>query len=219
MPNTSASKYWFVRIDGPREYLSTRVQLLSVECTLMLAVFHTGRSGENSHMHFCCVTNKEIQKQSWDVKIKKIFDVSKRSDYSSKVWDGRLVDEGAATYLFHESIDSPILCSKGVTEDQMSGIQRIAHTVNIVVANAKQKAETKIPGKVLQGWRDAGKPEWDTNEIVRFIVTMAQAGECYLPKSDFQWKAYIEEVKLGMCESPADLNSFISRTIYRLTRF
>ena len=219
MPNTSASRYWFVRVDGPQEYLSSRVKILSLECEMMLAVFHTGRSGENSHMHFCCITNKDIQKQSWDVKIKKQFDVSKKSDYSSKIWDGRLVDEGAATYLFHESIDSPILCSKGVTVEDISGIKRIATTVNIVIANAKEKAETKIPGKVLAKWKEAGKPEWQTREIVTTIVHMAQAGECYLPKSDFQWKAYIEEIRLGMCESPAELNSFIDRTIHRLQYF
>jgi hypothetical protein len=216
MPNTSASRYWFVRVDGPQEYLSSRVKILSVECEMMLAVFHTGKSGENSHMHFICVTNKEIQKQSWDVKIKKHFDVSKKSDYSSKVWDGKIVDEGAATYLFHESLDSPILCSKGVSEDQVSGIKRIARTINIVIANAKEKAETKIPGKVLTKWKEAGKPDWSTTDIVTHVVKMAQAGECYLPKSDFQWKAYVEEVKLGMCETPDQLYTFIQRTVHRI---
>lgn len=215
MPSIVTSDKWFVRIDGPLEFLREKLLLLSVETQLLLAVYHTGKKGEHPHTHFVCSHLKEVQKQSWDIKIKKLFSVSGHQ-YSSKVWDGRLIDEGAGTYLFHEDTESPILCKKNVTDDEINAVKKLAKIVNTVVAANKDKAETKIPSKVYQAWISQEKPSWNEGDIVRYICKMAASGECYLPKSDWQWKAYVEETKLKMSETPAQFEQFVQQTLSRL---
>lgn len=215
MPSTVKSDKWFVRVDGPQEFLAEKLGLLSVNCSLLFAVWHHGEKGDNPHCHFLCHTAGELQKQSWDVKLKKVFSVS-GNGYASKPWDGRLLEEGAATYLFHEGLESPILCKKGVKEEEIQRVKEISLIINKVVEANRQKAETKIPGKVIDKWNNLGKPVWHDQHLVRVICEMAQQGECYLPKTDWQWKAYIEECKLRMCETPADFNNFVNGTYQRL---
>ena len=216
MPSIAKSKNWFVRVDGAEEFLREKVLILSAMTTICLAVFHTGKKGEHPHCHFVCTTSNELQKQSWDVKIKKIFGIIKAHNYSSKVWDGNLDSEGAGTYLFHESEGSPVLCSKGVVPAQLEALQKQATIINKVVDANRQKAETKIPAKVFEHWVLQGKPEWTDLDLVTRLCEMARDGECYLPKGDFQWKAYIEEIKLRMCETPQQFNKFVGDTYRRI---
>lgn len=215
MPSVAQSLHWFVRIDGTQEFLMQKVQILSLQVSRLLCVFHTGKKAENPHCHFVLSMAKELQKQSLDVKLKKIFGVS-GNGYSSKVWDGELVVEGAGTYLFHESIESPVLCSKGVSAEEIEKIKSTAQLVNKVIEANRQKAETKIPGKVLEVWNEKGNPEWGNREIVYCICRMAKVGDCYLPKGDFQWKAYVEEVKMKMSDTPQKFEVFMDETYRRI---
>lgn len=215
MPSVGKSDKWFVRVDGPQEFLLEKCCLLAIQCIQLISVFHKGQKGENPHCHMLVHTQGELQKQSWDVKLKKLFSVSK-DQYSSKHWDGRLIEEGAGTYLFHESVESPILCKKGIKEEEIQRLKELSLIVNKVVEANRQKAETKIPAKVIEKWNNDNKPEWHDKQIVRIICEMAQQGECYLPKTDWQWKAYIEEIKLKMCITPADFDNFVSGTYQRL---
>ena len=211
------SKDWFVRVNGTQEFLREKSAILSVQCTRILGCFHLGEKGENSHVHFCLSTAKEIQKQYFDESIvKKIFGVAGNKEYSSKVWDGNLDTEGAGTYLFHEGIESPILIQKGISAEVLSELKRLALLVNKVVQANRQKAETKIPQKVIEKWIASGKGFWNNQQIVFTICAMARDGECYLPKGDFQWKAYVEEIKMRMCESPEEFNKFCAETFQRL---
>jgi hypothetical protein len=181
-----------------------------------IAVYHTGEKGDNPHFHLVSTMSKEIQKQSWDVKIKKMFGVS-GSQFSSKVWDANLDSEGAGSYLFHEDPDNaPILLLKNVSAEKIQNLKDIAKVVNKVVAVNREKSSTKIADKVLQKWIDSGKPQWGNIEIVECICRMAKNGECYLPKTDWLWKAYIEEIKLRQVETPAQFDSFVYRTFDRL---
>jgi len=203
-------------VDGPLEFIQEKLQILGVELETAIAVYHVGKNGDNPHFHLCSTASKELQKQSWDTKVKKLFGVS-GAQYSSKPWDENLSAEGAGSYLFHEDPENArILLCKNVSEDTIAELRKTAAVVNKVVSAAKDKAETKIPGKVIEKWTDAGYPKWGSREIVRIICTMAHAGECYLPKTDWQWKAYVEEVKLKMCHTPGELDTFIDSTIWRL---
>jgi len=215
MPSVAKSSNWFVRVDGSQEFLKEKCLLLSAQCVKMISVFHQGKKAENPHCHFLCSTDGDLQKQSWDVKLKKLFGVS-GNGYSSKPWDGNLIEEGAGTYLFHESIDSPILCSKDVSAEEIDKIKSTAKLVNKVIEANRQKAETKIPAKVIEKWQASGEDIWHDQRIVTCICEMARDGECYLPKGDFQWKAYVEEVKLKMCKTPEDFNNFARGTYMRL---
>lgn len=215
MPFVGMSVHWFVRVDGSQEFLTQKIQILSLQVSRLLCVFHVGQKSENPHCHFVLSMAKELQKQSLDVKLKKVFGVS-GNGYSSKIWDGELVVEGAGTYLFHESIESPILCSKGVSAEEIEKIKTTAQLVNKVIEANRQKAETKIPGKVIEKWIEAGKPEWHNKQIVYMICRMAKDGECYLPKGDFQWKAYVEEIKMKMADTPEKFSEFQWDTYSRL---
>lgn len=219
MPSVQKSCSWFSRIDGPKEHLTAKLQILAVETTTCLAVFHLGQNGEHPHVHICCTVLKELQKQSWDTKIKKLFDIDKKHNYSSKVWDANLDSEGAGTYLFHESVDSPLLCTKGVQPETLEALKSQAKLINKVIENNKQKAETKIPGKVLEVWEAQGKPDWSEIDIVYCICAIARDGGCYLPKSDYLFKAYVEEVKLRMSTTPQQFDKFCRDTYQRLYRF
>jgi len=218
MPNVQQSDKWFVRIDAPREFLAEKCLMMSLQAHLMLSVFHHGEKGDNPHCHMIVHMTSILQKQSLDVKLKKLFGVS-GNGYSSKIWDGNYTDEGAGTYLFHEDVcDSNILCKKGITEEQITKLRSMAILINRVIAANRSKAETKIPGKVLQKWEEKGKPELSDKDIVFMICEMARDGECYLPKSDFQWKAYVEEVKLKMCSTPEEFLDFQRSTYLRIYR-
>lgn len=216
MPNVQTSDMWFVRIDGPYEYLYSKCQMLSLQAHKMLSVMHHGEKGDNPHCHIVIQMTSVLQKQSLDVKLKKIFDVS-GSAYSSKLWDGVIDQEGAGTYLFHED-DAEILCKKAISDEEVVKLRTLANQINKVIAVNRQKAETKIPGKVIHKWIEQGKPKWDEMYIVYAICEMARDGSCYLPKGDFQWKAYVEEVKLKMCETPDEFFQFQRNTYTRIYR-
>jgi len=216
MPSVVRSRSWFTQVDGPLEFVQQKLALLGVELETAIAVYHVGKNGDNPHFHLCSTMSKELQKQSWDTKIKKMFNVS-GAQYSSKPWDENLDSEGAGTYLFHEDpANAPILLCKNVPSDTIAKLKEIASVVNVAVAQSKEKAETKIPGKVIAKWADAGYPQWRNQDIVRIICTMAHNGECYLPKTDWQWKAYIEEIHLKMCHNAEQLDTFVNRTFDRL---
>jgi len=216
MPSVALSRHWFTQVDGPYEFIKEKLMLLSVELEVALAVYHKGEKGDNPHFHMVSTHSKEIQKQSWDVKLKKLFQVS-GAQFSSKIWDANLDSEGAGSYLFHEDPDNaPILLQKGVSADKIQKLKDVAKVVNKVIAVNREKAETKIPMKVMEKWHFSGKPQWGNQDIVECICKMARLGECYLPKTDWQWKAYIEEVKLRQVETPAQFDQFVYNTFHRL---
>ena len=222
MPSVAVSRHWFTQVDGPREFCEQKLKLLGVELETAIAVYHTGEKGDNPHFHMVSTMSKEIQKQSWDVKIKKMFGVS-GSQFSSKVWDANLDSEGAGSYLFHEDPDNaPILLEKNVPAEKIQNLKDIAKVVNKVVAVNREKSSTKIADKVMEKWASStspgkeGIPQWGNHEIVECICRMAKNGECYLPKTDWLWKAYIEEIKLRQVETPAQFDSFVYRTFDRL---
>lgn len=218
MPSIARSVNWFVRITAPQEFVKQKLQLLSVECVKLIAVYHQGEKGDNPHVHFCCTVLKELQKQSWDTKIKKMFDVSGNAQFSTEVWDGDLNRESgcAGSYLFHEGLDSPVLAIKGISAEELEEIKATAKLVNKVIAANREKASTKIPDKVIAKWVADQKNPWDDYAIVKCICALARDGECYLPKSDWQWKAYVEEIKLKMCKNPDEFSQFTYNTYVRL---
>jgi len=216
MPSIVRSRHWFTQVDGPLDHLKQKLAILGVELEVAIATYHIGEKGDNPHMHLCSTMSKELQKQSWDTKIKKLFGVS-GPKFSSKPWDQNLDGEGAGTYLFHETDTAQILLQKNVSDETVQNLRNLAKVVNKVVAAAREKAETKIPGKVLEKFHECGdKRVWTNQEIVETICTMAKEGQCYLPKSDWMWKAYIEEIKLKMGSTKEDFEHFVRSTYSRL---
>lgn len=183
-----------MRSDGTEEFLRQKCGELAtwIDVKAVLAVYHVGDSKENPHMHAVVETSSEIQKQSWDVRIKKLFGIEKRSQYSTKIWDG-VRDAGAASYMFHEK-DAPILARKGWTDDELVTAKKACETVQKVVAMNKERASTKLVDKALDHFKGSDPSRFD---VLEWMLLECRDGGSYYPGT-FMLKKYVEEVLLKL---------------------
>lgn len=196
MTKSDRSRYWFVRLDGAEEFLRQKCGELAsqMDVKAVLAVYHVGDSKENPHIHACIELTSEPQKQSFDVRIKKLFGVEKRSQYSTKVWDG-IRDAGAGSYMFHES-EAKIVCRKDWSEDDLESAKKHCAAVQKVVAMNRERASAKLVDRALQQFAGA-KPS--RLEILRYMLTECRDGGAYYPGT-FRLKAFVEEVQLKLTD-------------------
>lgn len=200
------SAHWFCRMDGTKEALTVKCAELEtapawIDVVRWLAVYHTGRRGENPHIHFIMEINGAIQKQSFDVRAKKYFDIKSKSDYSTKPWDGNL--EGAGSYLFSDK-DHEILASKGIHEAEIVEMQIHNDKVQEIVVENKKRASGKLVDKALEWW---AKEHSDKSYVAgrhqmlvfRYIMTQIRDGHNWHPGM-FQIKKYCEEISIKLCD-------------------
>jgi len=207
---SAKSKTWFVRIDGEEEYLRPKVTQLAecVDVVDLLCAFHTGTRKENPHVHMVITMLGEVQKQSYALRIKRVFEVVDRS-YALDVWDARRAVYGAVSYLFHEE-GAPIICKKGWTTDEIAEAQRIAATANTAIAESKDRASTKLVDKAIKHFEaikflDENHTVPTKLEITKFMFEAVHKGEAYYP-GEFKMKQYIEEVQIKTTDN---LNNLI----------
>lgn len=186
MPSVNKSTRWFVRIDGAHEWLRDKMKVVLgwVDLVRVLGCLHVGEKKDNHHAHFVIELSSELQKQSFDVRIKKVFGVS-GSAYSSKSWDG---GDGACGYMFHESNDS-VFCNKGFSQDDIERFKILNESTQKVIAVNKQKASGRVVDRILA----EATSDWSKADIARKILDMIREGEVYEP-GDFMLKRYIEEI-------------------------
>lgn len=187
---------WFVRSDGSEEFLRQKCGELAtwIDVKAVLAVYHVGGSKENPHCHAVVETTSEIQKQSWDIRIKKVFGIEKKSQYSTKLWDG-IRDSGASSYLFHENT-AVILVNKGWSSDEIDVAKATNEAVQKVVAVNKQRASTKLVDKALEHFANQHATR---SEILKFMLLECRDGDSYYPGT-FMLKKYVEEVQLKLTD-------------------
>lgn len=193
MPSVAKSNAWFVRVTAPMEFLKSKVTGLigALEAPIkLLAVYHEGDSKENPHCHFVVLYQKEVQKQSIDVKYKKHFGVS-GNQYSSKPWDGR--DEACA-YMFHESDDiSRILANKGFTDEDIERFKEMNRVSQKVQEINKEKASGRVVNKIIA----IANESWTKHDILNEMFKRIREGDMYEP-GDFMLKRYVEEIYLKL---------------------
>jgi len=193
------SDKWFVRVDGPESFLRQKCEELSrwIDTQSCHGVYHAGASKkENPHTHIIMTMLSTLQKQSFDIRIKKLFEVDNRNGYSTKAWDGNL-GEGAGSYLYHESDDSPVLCNKGFTELHIVEFKRANASVQRVVALNKEKANTKLIDLAMEEFKDS---EWSyalEEDIFNYMLYRIKNGDNYHP-GDFRLKTFVQEVHLRL---------------------
>lgn len=187
--STIRSDKWFFRITLPHSIIKEKLsQLLEwVDLTSCLVATHVGDKTEKEHAHFVIAMSSTLQKQSLDIRIKKIYAVS-RADYSSKPWDG---DVHACSYLFHDTT-AQILSSKGHTAEDIERYKSLNDDVQKVIAVNKSRASTRIPQRVADAIT-ASAGQWTRKQIARHIIDLIRQGEVYEP-GDYQLKRYIEEI-------------------------
>lgn len=188
MGKQDKSTKWFVRVDVNRVggIACAGVMEQWIDLKRLLMAHHMGEKGENPHVHFVIELASEIQKQSFDVRLKKVFTVETRSQYSSKIWDGR--DE-CCSYLFHEC-DDCIVHNKGFTEDEINRFRALNKSVQNVIAVNKDKASCRAPERAIAHF---GTSDPSRREVLEWFLLEIKQGRMYEP-GDWQMAKYVEEV-------------------------
>lgn len=208
MPSVGKSTKWFVRIDGAHDWLKEKMRIVQgwIDVVKLLACLHVGEKKDNHHVHFVIELSSELQKQSFDVRLKKVFGVS-GSAYSSKQWDG---GDGACGYMFHESDD--VICNnKGFSDEDVERFRELNRATQKVLAVNKEKASGRVVNRLLA----EANPEWSRADIARKLIVMIREGEMYEP-GDFMLKRYIEEIYMKS-RTDKGFSEYLEERIYRLS--
>lgn len=206
----SRSKFWFVRIDGPEEFLRQKCKALaeSADVAACLAAYHVGSKGENPHTHIVFELISEPQKQSVADRLKRLFAIEKRTQYALDVWDGKR-GAGACSYLFHED-GVKILVNKGHSDEDIALARSANDAVKRVIAVNKEKASTKFVDKALSHFESIPTER----ELLSYMMSLCRAGDLYWPGT-FKAKQMIEEVRIRMSD---DIESLTDEFYFKIFR-
>lgn len=211
MPSTTRSSMWFVRADGNKSDLTDMCKTLSqcIDVERMLAMYHVGKTKENPHCHFVIKLKSEPQKQSFDVRLKKIFKVDKHTNYSSKVWDGK---EAAISYMYHED-DAVVIANKDFSDEELDKCKELNAAVQRVVAVAKSKTPGKAVDKVIEYFGGEGITP-TRRDIARQYLNMIRDGEMFEP-GNWQMEKLIEEAYLKT-RPASEWDDYVEDRIHKL---
>lgn len=210
---STRSSLWFVRVDGPKEFLMAKCKQLAeqIDVSACLSAFHLGEKKENPHCHFVIELNSLLQKQSFAVRIKNLFNVEKKTQYALDIWDGKR-GAGACSYLFHED-SAEILVNKGFSEDDISVARSANDAVRRVLAVNKEKASNKFVDRAIEHFK-SGDP--GNYELLKFFMKLAKDGDVYWPGT-FRAKQLIEEVRIKLSEDD-QFEALVSEMEYKMFR-
>lgn len=172
----------------------------------MLVAAHKGSHGENQHIHFCIELTKTIQKQSFDVRVKKLFKlIGGNAEFSSKVWD---LKPEACSYLFHED-DVVILLNKGYSDEDIEFFKKLnERTQQIVEANKSAGANKSV----LRIMEIVG-PDCRYDEIINCILDQVREGQMYHP--GFRMPNLIQEIYIKT-RSNSKFDEWKGREIHKI---
>jgi len=193
---STRSSYWFVRVDGPLEFLREKCKEHSqhIDVVAMLAAYHVGQKKENPHCHFVVQLSSSPQKQSYAVRLKGLFAIEKRTQYALDTWDGNR-GAGACSYLYHED-GAEILVNKGFTEQELADARSANIAVQRVIAVNKEKASNKFVDKAIAHFKEGSVTN---RELLSYFMRLCKDGECYWP-GVYRAKQLIEEVRIKMAD-------------------
>lgn len=188
MGKSDKSFKWFVRVDVSKEAGIACAGMINswIDLKRLLMLHHMGEKKDNPHVHFVLELSSEIQKQSFDTRLKKVFTVEKKSQYSSKIWDG---GDECCSYMFHE-LDAPILFNKGFTEVEIDRFRVLNESVQKVVAVNKERASTRLPDRALEHFRDQTPSRY---EVLEWMLEQIHDGLVYEPGNGNLGR-FVEEV-------------------------
>lgn len=194
MPSTIKSNKWFFRVTMPHKAISelwerAMIGVKFIDMTRCLMVAHVGEKTEKEHVHCIIEINKEIQKQSFDVRIKSVFGVS-GADYSSKPWDGNM-EHGAGSYLYHDP-DAYEVYFKGFTLDDIDRFKRCNQQIQEVVQENKSRASGRCVERTLAIITESNR-YWTRAEIAMRLLKDIREDKMY-ECGDFVLRKYIEEI-------------------------
>lgn len=224
MPSIVKSSKWFVRITAPWSHIEAKVTELrqSIDFESMMVGYHHGDKKGAPHAHICIIFKVERQKQSIDVRFKKLFEVEK-SNYSSKPWDG---DKKAMSYLYHDEkgrVDNFM----NLDEKEIEELKDLNTQIQKVVQANKARASNRVVDYVIQmaiegaDGNSAVFRTWDRRRIGTVILEAVAEGKFYDP-GDFQLEKYLNEIELKLALMSGDrmaLRDTIECRLNRLASF
>ena len=187
MPSVVRSKTWYVRITAPHEHIVSKYASLKamLDWKSSFMGLHVGSRSGAQHAHIALELHSELQKQSIDERLRKMFQVD-RTNYSSKIWDR---NPDALSYLYHDT-SVVIYNDMGIDEGPLK--TRNA-AVQVVVAEAKSRASCKVVDSCLESIKDSGHT-WSVDRIIRFILHKVQSEGMHHPQH--QIGAYVRMIYL-----------------------
>lgn len=198
------SSRWFVRVTAPWEYIEQKCKALCemVDYNSSAVGYHIGNKTKKPHAHLAIIMNTELQKQSFDVRMKKIFEL-KGTDYSSKPWDGC---KKALSYLYHDKagkVDMGIVLS----EDEKKEISDLVVVYADIVTTAKAKASNKLTDYVLDAIKDS-KEIWSKKRIYEYMLKAIASNKFHSP-GQMRMECYIDDIILRQSADPLYLEATI----------
>jgi len=187
MPNIRASNSFFCRISYQHSELEGPMNALAawVDMAKVIVATHKGDTKENEHVHMCIELTTTIQKQSFDVRLKKLFNLAGgNKDFSTKVWDKSL---DACSYLFHEP-DAQVVLNRGHTDDDIALYKRMNERVQTIVKQNKEAGANKSINRIIE----LVGVDCTHDAILHAIHDDVRAGKMYHP--GFRLVAMVEEV-------------------------
>lgn len=212
MPSVVRSKLWYIRITAPWEHIENKVKELKgwVDYTGSFIGYHTGDKTKKQHAHIALSLSSELQKQSIDTRMKKLFGVE-RSDYSSKPWDG---EHDALAYMYHDT-EAKIDNGLSLTDEQIESLKARNNDIQKIVSKAKEHASNRVVDYVLNLIRESGQPDWSPEEIGFQIQKAIYQGLFYDP-GDFVLERYINEILCKQCQTEDQLRQMWAVRFSRL---
>lgn len=182
------STRWAVRVTAPWEHIELKYKTMRewIDYNSSCIGYHIGSKTKKAHAHIVLVLKSELQKQSVDTRMKKLFDV-KGSDYSSKPWDG---DKKAISYLYHDKAGK-VDIHMDMSEEEKTEISNLVHVYNDIVTTAKAKASYKCVDCILEEIKESSRC-WKAREIVRRILMGVREGKWHPPGPMLE--RYVDEV-------------------------
>jgi len=209
MSKSVKSNAWFVRVDGNLEFLTQKLKELegNPDTIDILAVFHRGEKKENPHAHFVITTFTIVQKQSFAIRMKTLFDITNRNQYAVEMWD-KDKRKGATSYMFHE-VDAPIIVKKNFSEEDLEQAKTVCAEVQKVVARNKEKASVRLVERALE------EPLLQSRlDILTWMLQQIKEGLAYHP-GNYKLKQYVEEVEIRKTNNIGDYAINLERQLWR----
>lgn len=204
MPSTTRSDKWFARVTVPHAFAKSEMsKILSwIDLKTILVATHVGERNEGEHIHLVVALTSNLQKQSFDARLKTIYGVKGNAFYSSKPWDG---NDSACSYLFHDA-NCEIISNKGYTEQDLDRFRKLNDDVQKVIAVNKDRASNRHVDKLVEWVSDSGKTS--RKDLFVEIMRRVREGEMYYP-GDYNLKRIIEEVYIRVI-TPEEFSALLS---------
>ena len=189
MPNIKSSNRFFVRISYQHSELQEPISALAawVDMAKILVATHLGEKKNHEHIHMVVELTKTIQKQSFDVRLKKLFNLAGgNKDFSTTIWDGSL---DACSYLFHEET-AVVILNRGHSDEDIALYRRMNERVQEVIKLNKEAGANKSINRIIE----LVGVDCTHDDILHAIYDDVRAGKMYHP--GFRLVAMVEEIHI-----------------------